>query len=153
MAVEDVREWDEDGEALERIEARLMDARFGNTKSFAEGGQVSLIEMFDEIGLSFIDTATGGGAWTIGDGCVMIADALAFNPEKPVDFFNRPKLYISDECKNLIFAMETWTGRDGTTGACKDPVDCLRYYFLKGCAFVERVSEAVGRAVRARGCY
>lgn len=150
--VDEVKKWPDDGPADEMVEARFMDARFGNTQSFEEGGMVSLIETFDDFGLQFIDTATGGGKWTINDGVELITNALAYNVGKPVDFFNRPQLYISDACRNLIFAMETWTNEDGTTGACKDPVDCLRYYFLKGCEYVAPRGEAKGAGM-GRGCY
>jgi len=36
-------------------------------------------------------------------------------------------LFISDNCKNLIYCLKEWTGADGEKGATKDPIDCLRY--------------------------
>ena len=33
----------------------------------------------------------------------------------------------------MIYALENWTGADGEKGACKDPVDLLRYLFMSEC--------------------
>jgi hypothetical protein len=151
MSEEDwVASWSERGMAKEKLQARYMDARFANTKSFEEGGMVTLIEKFEEIGLTFYDSSTGGGKWTIDDGCSMIEDALAYDNTRPVDFFNEPRVYISEDCRNLIFAMKTWTGEDGQTGATKDPIDCLRMGFLKGLTYVDPVAHGM---IAGRGCY
>jgi hypothetical protein len=150
-----VRSWDQHGPARERVAARYMDARFGNTKSFEEGGMVTLIEQFEErVNLTFFDSSTGGGKWTVEDGCTMIEDALAFDATRPVDFFNAPRLYVSDECRNVMFALKVWTGADGGEGATKDPIDCVRMYFLKGCNY--RPGEQQGGGVNGGekgGCY
>jgi hypothetical protein len=37
----------------------------------------------------------------------------------------------------VIYALQEWTGRDGKTGACKDPIDVLRYLVLSGAGHVE----------------
>ena len=151
MTSEDwVASWSERGPALEKIHARYMDARFANTKSFEEGGMVTLIEKFDEVGLTFFDSSTGGGKWTIDDGCSMIEDALAYDTQRKVDFFNEPRLYISEDCRNLIFALKTWTGEDGQSGATKDPIDCLRMGFLKGVVYVDA---SMSGMVGGKGCY
>ena len=145
-----VASWSERGRALEKMQARYMDARFANTKSFEEGGMVTLIEKFEEVGLTFYDSSTGGGKWTIDDGCSMIENELAYDTARPVDFFNEPSLYISEECRNLIFALKTWTGEDGQTGATKDPIDCMRMAFLKGIVYVDAVAQGM---VAGAGCY
>lgn len=146
-----VRSWNQWGPARERVFERYMDARFANTRSFEDGGMVTLLEKFEEMGLTFYDSSTGGGRWTIEDGCALVENALAYDAERPVDFFNQPMLYISEECQNLIFAMKTWTGEDGQTGATKDPIDTLRMYFLKGGRYVD-VKAGAG-VVAGRGCY
>jgi hypothetical protein len=61
----------------------------------------------------------------------MINDALDYDTERQVDFFNRPKFYVAASCVNSIFSLQTWTGQDGNKGASKDPIDCLRMAFLK----------------------
>jgi hypothetical protein len=147
-----VGSWNEWGTADEWTFSRFMDSRFGNTKSFEEGGMVTLIEKFAEIGLTFLDSSTGGGKWTVEDGSAMVEDALAWDREKPLSFFNEPKLYVARSCVNLIFALKVWTGQDGQKGATKDPIDCLRMGFLKGCEFVPAGRGMAGGSAGA-GCY
>ena len=147
-----VASWDQRGPADEEVFERYMDARFGNTRGFDEGGMVTLIEKFDEVGLTFLDSSTGGGKWTVEDGSVMVEDALAWDSSREMSFFNEPRLYVSDECRNLIFALKVWTGQDGQKGATKDPIDCLRMGFLKGIGFV-KWNRAEGGGVVGGGCY
>jgi len=52
---------------------------------------------------------------------------LAFDINEPLSPLNQPKLYITENCKNLIYCLREWTGHDGDKGATKDPIDCLRY--------------------------
>jgi len=146
---EQIKAWKENGPAKEKVEMRLLDARFGNTKGVNEGGQINLFDQFDEIGLTFYESESGS-RHSIDDGVQMINDALEYDPDKPVDFFNRPTLRISKDCKNLLFAMSIYTGSDGQHGACKDFIDCLRMFFLKNCRYIDR--EATQRN-RGGGCY
>jgi hypothetical protein len=57
----------------------------------------------------------------------LINDALAHDPRQPLSPINEPKLYVSKQCQNLIYSLREWTGADGQKGACKDPIDTLRY--------------------------
>ena len=56
--------------------------------------------------------------------------ALDYDVTRPVDALNQPRLYVCNRCRNTIFALQEWTGRDGKHGASKDPVDVLRYFVL-----------------------
>jgi hypothetical protein len=38
-----------------------------------------------------------------------------------------PRLYVTENCRQVIWALENYTGKSGETGASKDPIDCLRY--------------------------
>jgi hypothetical protein len=66
----------------------------------------------------------------IEEGLGIVNSMLAYNEEEPLSHINEPHLYISSECKNLIWAMENWTGADRDKGACKDPIDTLRYLLM-----------------------
>ena len=131
-----VAKWDEDAPAEETIAERYLDAAFANVKSFHEGGTETLFEEFDDVGLTFFESSRGSRQ-SIGEGVVMINTALFYDLEAKISFFNSPRLHIGDASKNIIFAMKTWTGKDGQHGACKDPVDCLRMFFLKKLGYVE----------------
>jgi len=107
---------------------RLMDSRYGNAATVAREGATTLIDECAELGLNFL--AAPGDA--IHEGVSLINDWLSYDPAKPISATNQPRLYVSERCKNTIYALQEWTGRDAKTGACKDPVDVLRYLVLSG---------------------
>lgn len=107
---------------------RLMDSRYGNAQTVAREGATTLIEECAEIELPFL-AAPGD---TVNEGVTLINDLLSYDTTKPVSALNQPNLYVADRCKNTIYALQEWTGRDGKTGACRDFVDVLRYLVLSG---------------------
>ena len=126
----DVVEWDsESGEGpKEIVEGRFLDSRAASAPRVEKDRPVTLQDEFDDIGLEF--GLTPGDE--IAEGVTLINDLLDFDREQVIDYFNCPKLYISEECINLIFSLQNWTGKDGNSGACKDPIDVLRYAVLLG---------------------
>ena len=64
-----------------------------------------------------------------------IKDALAFDPNKPVDAKNHPHLLISDRCQNTIRSWINWDGKD--TSPWKDAVDTSRYNFDEPAFFID----------------
>ena len=66
----------------------------------------------------------------IDEGVGIINSMLAWDDTEPMTHINEPRLYISSECKNLIWAIENWTHLDRDKGACKDPIDTLRYLLM-----------------------
>jgi len=107
------------------VTERYIDPRAGATQAVNHDGGTSLIELLDQgdDGM-FFQPAAGVN---IEQGVAIINDLLYWNNSEPLSPINQPKLYVSEECKNLIFAMREWTGLDGDKGSCKDPIDCLRY--------------------------
>jgi hypothetical protein len=138
-------------EAAEKADAaepaeRWMDSRYGNTPTMTQEGVRTLIEQCSErIGIDF--RATSGQA--IVEGVTLINDWLSYNDEAPVDALNSPRLYISERCQNLIYALKTWTGADGKRGATKDWIDILRYITLSGVEYEDPAS----LRTRGGGCY
>lgn len=129
-----VKSWSPEGGAREKIHERCMDSRFASQPKLEGDRPVTLLTDFEKWGLIF-HPVTGHGEGdnsAIREGVIQINALLQYDSEKPVDYFNRPKLRISKRCKNLIYAMQNWTGNDGTKGACKDPIDCLRYLVQGG---------------------
>jgi hypothetical protein len=126
-------EWDEENGSEDEVYLRLMDSRFADAPSYTSAGNTTLIEECAESGL-FFELASGKN---IDEGVDLINDALAYKRpdwEAPGD---GPSLFISEDCVNLWFALENWTGEGGNREATKDPVDCLRYLFLQRPAFLE----------------
>jgi hypothetical protein len=120
-------------EGGEEIFERWMDSRYGNARTLGKESPTTLIDEMADLGMLF--TATPGDS--IDEGVSMINDALSYNPEKPVDARNQPKLYISENCKNVIYALQTYTAADGKKGATKDFIDLLRYVCLSDAINVE----------------
>jgi hypothetical protein len=60
---------------------------------------------------------------------------------------NAPKLFVAEDCQQVIWMFENYTGRGGAKGACKDFADLVRYMALAKLFHVER-NQALGRAGR-----
>lgn len=112
----------EDGEI---IETRFIDPRAGATATVGREGGVSLIDILgdDPNPLYFVPSA----GIRQEQGITMINDLLSYDNSTELSYDNSPKLFISEECQNLIYCMREWTGLDKDAGASKDPIDCLRY--------------------------
>lgn len=125
---------------------RWMDSRYGNTPTMTHEGVSTLIDQcYDRVGLVF--KATSGQS--ISEGVAIINDMLAYNDEKPLGADNNPRLFISERCKNLIFALKTWTGADSKKGATKDWIDILRYIALSDVGYEDPET----RCARPGGSY
>lgn len=135
--------WDMGGET---IFERLIDPRSGTAGAITEDeGGVSIIDMMDDVqkddegnvvgpSLTF-DPAPG---ITEDQGIMRINDLLNYKSNEPLcALMNEPKLYISEDCKNLIWALKTYTRHDGEKAACKDPIDCLRYFCTADSDYVD----------------
>lgn len=112
-------------EGDEIIAERYIDPRAGATQSIQQDGGTSLIELLDQgDNPMYFQPAAGVN---IEQGIAIINDLFYYNQSEPLSPINQPRLYVSENCKNLIFSLREWTNMDGDKGACKDPIDCLRY--------------------------
>ena len=123
--IDDYKEIIQELEGEEVIEERYIDPRAGATQAISKEGGTSLIELIAEEPnpLYFVQAA----GIKQEQGISIINDLLSYDNSQPLSPVNQPKLYISDDCQNLIYCMKEWTGLDKDAGACKDPIDCLRY--------------------------
>ena len=112
-------------EGTETVVERYVDPRAGNTQAAGMEHGTSIIEMFASGDDPMYLTPASG--IQIEEGVGLINDWLAYDQTQPISAVNQPKLYISDNCQNLIYCLREWTGRDGQKGCSKDPIDCLRY--------------------------
>lgn len=135
---------------------RIMDARAGNTESLAASEAKTLIQSMAEVwlepdgrlcegerepGLFFTPAGRDSGAQegansSIKFGYKFIENAIYYDEDDAAlndktglfEFKGKaPQLFVADCCQNLIFSFENLTGADGLKGACKDPMDGLRY--------------------------
>lgn len=123
----------------ETIRERFMDIRAGNTTSPRPDRPVTLIEEWEELGVYFTGVTGRGseGRDALDAGVHLVNDLLDWEPGRPMGVGNRPRLFVSEECVNVIYAMKEWTGLDGKNGACKDPVDCVHYLVVSGAGYAE----------------
>lgn len=126
-------EWDQHNGSADQVRRRIMDSRAASDPRMEGDRPVTLLTEYGDIGLHF-EPAPGDD---IDEGVADINNALYYDELRPLDLqTNMPRLLVSAECTNTIFALTTWTGMDGFKGACKDPVDLLRYFFRAGIGYV-----------------
>ena len=73
----------------------------------------------------------------------MVNDLLDYDQTQDTDCLNTPRLFVHEDCKNLRFALSTWTGHDGKHGASKDFTDVMRYFVLSAPTFFEEGSGVI----------
>jgi hypothetical protein len=126
----------EEGEA---IQERWMDSRYAANPTTTKEGSTTHIEQLAELDMEFL-AASGK---EIVEGTGLINDKLDYDNEVELGKFsptlarlNEPKLFISRHCPNTIYSLREWTGKDKQHGACKDPIDVLRYATLAGLDYI-----------------
>lgn len=115
--------------ALE-IEERYMDSRYGATPSQTREGDTTLLEECDKAGITFVPAPGGRTNERKTHWVELVNDLLHWDERQERGPLNEPRLYVSEECRNTIFALQNWTGEDGLDGACMDPVALLKYLVL-----------------------
>lgn len=110
-------------EGSEELFGRYLDPRFAATEKQLKDGVTTPQQELADLGLDFI-AAPGVNEDA---GIQEINTLLEYDDERPMDAANSPKLYISEDCENLIFAMCEYTASQGKDEPTKDPVDTLRY--------------------------
>jgi len=130
----------------EGIFERWIDARYSNSPKQEREGSTTLIEQLEDIQINFLaSTSEKNILRDDNDGSIeMINNALEYDQEIELGKFsarlariNEPNLLFTENCPNMIWAMSHWTAKDGTKGACKDPIDCCRMAYLSELDFVD----------------
>jgi hypothetical protein len=140
---------------FEDIAERYIDPRAGASEHMAEKGGTCIIDEFGEpqygpdgklIGQPMeLIPASGVNE---DEGLGMVNELLDWNQEIPLmPLLNAPKLFVAEDCQQVIWMFENYTGRGGAKGACKDFADLVRYMALAKLFHVER-NQALGRAGR-----
>lgn len=122
-----------DLEGDEVMAERYIDPKAAGTPTASKEGGVTLLDLLDDTGLTFVPAATV----SVDERVLLINDLLSYNKEMEISEDNTPRLFVSDRCQNLIYSLREWTGADGQKGASKDPIDCLGYITVMNPEFVE----------------
>lgn len=128
----------EPSERGERIFDRVIDPRAGAAEKQTLEGSTTIMSDLDALSYVFQPApVTRGEQGEIENGLQLINNLLAYNQDKEIDAVNTPKLYVSDRCQNVIFALQEYTAIGGKDEATKDPIDLLRYLAVAGISYVE----------------
>ena len=130
-----------DSEGTEEIYERFIDPRLGAAEKQSAEGATTIISDLDDQDMTFIPAP----GVEIENGLQLINNLLSYDDTKPIDSMNAPKLYISDQCSNLIYAMSEYTNKGGKNEATKDPIDVLRYLCVSNCDYIEPTSQNESR--------
>lgn len=117
----EIRAWDAARGAREPLRRRVIDSRAGSQSKIGFGEDRTLLELCQELCGDFVP-ASGR---RIGAGEELINALLDPAP-------GGRRLFVAASCRNTIFALGHLTGADGQKGACKEPIDCLRYALESG---------------------
>lgn len=112
------------------IEERYMDSRYGATPTTTREGDTTLLEETDKAGLHFVPAPGGRTNEQKTHWIELVNNLLHWDEKKERGPMNEPRLYVTEDCANTIFALQNWTGEDGLEGACMDPVALLKYLVL-----------------------
>lgn len=125
----------EDLEDGEDIFERIVDPRMGAATVRTKEGESNIINTMSNLG--FVFRAAPGV--DIEAGIAKINDALSWDDTEPMTVDNRPKLFVSDHCDNLITSMMEYSGQSRAEHF-KDQIDCLRYLMVSGAEYISESS-------------
>jgi hypothetical protein len=117
-----------DAGAREVIFSRIMDVRAANTASQSKQGVVTPLTVLADMGIDCETSVPVSIDGKEDSGVDLVNQRLAWDQERPLGPDNCPDLMFSSACPSVIWAMENWRNVDGNKGACKDPVDLVRYF-------------------------
>jgi len=109
----------------EEIAERYIDPRAAGSPVINKEGGTTLLQLLDEEPFAMYFTPAAG--LRLEEGISIINDWFAYDQNQEISAINQPKLFISEECHNLMWCLREWTGLDNEKGASKDPIDALRY--------------------------
>lgn len=112
-------------EGGEEIAERYIDPRAAGSPVINKEGGTTLLQLLDEEPCAMYFTPAAG--LRLEEGISIINDWFSYDQNQEISAINQPKLFVSEECHNLMWCLREWTGLDNEKGASKDPIDALRY--------------------------
>lgn len=122
----------------EAIHRRLIDPRAAANPHVAEHGGTNIVDDFRKVQTDAEGNVVGprmilrpASGVKEDFGTSSIKSLLSYDRTRELDAVtNYPRLFVSTQCRQLIWALNNYTGRGGPEGACKDFIDLLRYAVL-----------------------
>lgn len=110
-----------------KVEWRLIDPNFGNTKSWQSARTIRQ-EFYEDYNLSFENAND-----QIEAGHLQVKQYLNYDFTRAISNTNKPKLYILPKCRNTITALSHYAYKSNENvldQKFKDFADCLRYLLM-----------------------
>lgn len=122
----------------ETIAERYIDPRAGVSEHLAEQGGTCIIDEFAEVQTDSKGRVTGPSMELIAasgvnqeEGFTHVNELLEWNQDDQLTAVtNQPHLFVCEDCQQVRWMFENYTGRAGEKGAAKDPADLVRYMAL-----------------------
>jgi hypothetical protein len=130
-------------ELHEEIAARFGDPRGIHNEHVSEKGGTTLYDLFET---EQVDPRTGAvmapamELWDAptsrrtnseeADEGITLLNGLLGSPLDAMPGLHQPRVFVCEECRQLIWMFENYTGRSGGTGAAKDFADLAKYACL-----------------------
>ena len=133
----------------EDIYASFIDPRAGRNPQEQETGTTCLIDKMNEVQEDPSSGEVIGPSMPCYPGSGIeprfridtINELLRWDPAQtdglPMRPINAPRLYVSENCHQVIWALSNYTGRAGELGPAKDPIDCVGYLAEAPLSFVD----------------
>tara|TARA_Y100001973_G_scaffold104566_1_gene174793 strand:+ start:529 stop:2217 length:1689 start_codon:yes stop_codon:yes gene_type:complete len=122
----------------EDVFERIVDPRMGSATVREKEGESNIINTMSNLGMVF-RPAPGVD---VESGIAKINDALAWDDTEPMTEQNRPKLFVSERCENVISSLMEYSGQSRQEH-WKDFVDTIRYFYVSGPEHVSQAKLAV----------
>lgn len=114
------------------VSRRIIDRHFADVRS-AVNKRTLREELRDDVGLDFAPSYQSSEE--VETGILKVRDYLRYNPDRPIDVMNKPKLFINPHCMNTIRSFQKWArspkpdthGFNRPLDDYKDFMDCVRY--------------------------
>ena len=128
LGIQEYKNIVQDKEQGFEVHKRIIDRHFAEIRHMVGMTRKTLRDQFRETGLEFYPSYQA--LEEVETGILMVRDYLKYNPDRPLDFNNKPKLFINNHCRNTIKHLSRWA-RDPKTGDVqdqfKDFCDVVRY--------------------------
>lgn len=132
----------------EEIMERLIDPRMGAAEKQSEDGATTIISDLIDAGMQVIPAS----GVDIENGIQLINNLLSYDESKPIDSMNAPRLYVSDRCQNVIYALSEYSNHSRHE-CVKDVIDCIRYCAVSNCEYIETTGATDYRTYGKTGSY
>lgn len=131
LGIQEYRKIIQDKEQGLNVYKRIIDRHFAEIRHMVGMTRKTLRDQFREIGIEFYPSYQA--LEEVDTGILKVRDYLKYNPDRPLDFNNKPKIIINPHCKNTIKHLGRWS-RDPKTGDAqdqfKDFCDVVRYLIM-----------------------